>query len=136
MKNSLEVVAAFPKLNWKTDLDEFGNGSAYAIVGGNRETGELFVFAILQNAAAPAHRHGPGEEYGEKIGTFFGAIEDVTDDGRPIEVGPDDVLYHAPGSIHQPRAKFWFGYYHQPRGSEIVGPDHPDYALLARPDRA
>ena len=86
--------------------------------------------AILQNAAAPAHRHGPGEEYGERIGTFFGAIEDVTDDGRPIEVGPDDVLYHAPGSLHQPRAKFWFGYYHQPRGSELIGPNHPDFELV------
>jgi hypothetical protein len=28
----------------------------------------------------------------------------------PIRGGPDDVLYHAPGTLHQPRAKFWFGY--------------------------
>ncbi|MCA9727960.1 MAG: hypothetical protein KC729_09780, partial [Candidatus Eisenbacteria bacterium] len=112
MQSSRDVLATFAKLNWKTDLDEEGNGSAYAIVGGNRETGELFVFAILQNAAAPAHRHGDGEDYGEKIGTFFGELEDETDDGRPVRIGPDDVLYHAPGSIHQPRAEFWFGYYH------------------------
>lgn len=128
MKSLAEVLSTFSRLNWKTQVDDSGNGNAYAVLGGNRETGELFVFAILQNAAAPAHKHGPGEEYGEKIGTFFGEIEDVTDDGIPVKIGPNDVLYHGPGTRHRPRAKFWFGYYHQPRGSELVLDDDPDLA--------
>ena len=93
---------------------------AYAILGGNRETGEIYVLAVIQNSVAPRHLHREGAEYGEKIGTFAGELRDVDDEGREVTVGPDDVLYHGPGTVHAPRAKFWFGYYHQPRGSAIV----------------
>lgn len=121
-----EVIATFPKLAWKKDVDAEGNGTAYAVVGGNRERNELWVFAVIQNAAAPRHRHEPGAEFGEKIGTFAGELYDRDDQGRAVCLGPADVLYHAPGSVHQPRADFWFGYYHQPRGSTVLQDPHEE----------
>ena len=121
-----DVLATFPKLNWKKDVDADGNGTAYAVVGGDKQTGCLWVFAVIQKATAPRHRHERGAEFGEKIGTFAGELYDRDDSGRSVCLGPADVLYHEPGSVHQPHADFWFGYYHQPRGSTILTDPHEE----------
>lgn len=120
MRKMQDVLAAFPKLDWKVRVDDEGNGTAYAVLGGDRGTGEVYVLAVIQNAAAPRHLHQEGAAYGEKIGTFAGSLHDRDDDGRPVVVGPDDVLIHGPGTVHAPSATFWFGYYHQPRGSLLI----------------
>lgn len=120
MQTIAEVVAAFPNLKWRVDADAEGRGTAYAVLGGTRATGEIYVFAVIADATAPRHLHRGGADYGEKIGTFVGALHDFDDAGNPVVIGPSDVLYHGPGTVHAPRAQFWFGYYHQPRGSELI----------------
>jgi len=124
MQTLAAVLTAFPALKWRTDTDTIGAGAgagtAYAIVGGDKSTGEIYVFAVIQRATAPRHFHRPGGDYGEKIGTFAGALHDYDDDGNRVTVGPNDLLIHGPGTTHAPWADFWFGYYHQPRGSELV----------------
>ena len=120
MKTIAEVVAGFPNLKWRVDADDAGRGTAYAVLGGDRSTGEVYIFAVIAESTAPRHLHRPGADYGEKIGTFVGELIDVDDEGNPVVIGPSDVLYHGPGTVHAPRAQFWFGYYHQPRGSELV----------------
>lgn len=120
MKTIAEVLAAFPSLKWRVDGDPEGSGTAYAVLGGNRASGEIYVFAVIADSVAPRHRHREGADYGEKIGTFVGELLDHDDEGNPVVIGPSDVLYHGPNTTHAPRARFWFGYYHQPRGSELV----------------
>lgn len=123
MRSIAEVVASMGQLKWRVDTDSAGNGTAYAILGGIKETGEIYVLAVIQNSVAPRHLHREGGDYGEKIGTFVGELYDIDDLGNPVVIGPSDVLIHGPGTVHAPRANFWFGYYHQPRGSVLV----PDF---------
>jgi hypothetical protein len=120
MKTLRDVVDAFRSLRWTVEVDEKGDGCAYAILGGKREAGEVYVLAVIQNSTAPRHTHRPGGEYGEKIGTFLGELLDKDDEGNDITIGPTDVHIHHSPSPHAPSAKFWFGYYHQPRGSQVV----------------
>jgi hypothetical protein len=120
MNTMQEVVDAFGSLRWTREVDSRGNGFAYSVLGGNRESDEIYVLAVIQNAEAPRHTHGVGGTYGEKVGTFIGELHDVDEDGRPIQIGPQDVHLHRPGSTHAPRADFWFGFYHQPRGAKLA----------------
>jgi hypothetical protein len=120
MKTIREVVDAFRALRWTVEVDEKGDGFAYAVLGGVRETGEVYVLAVIQNATSPLHIHRAGAQYGEKIGTFVGELYDKDDEGNDIVIGSKDVVIHRTSTPHAPRADFWFGYYHQPRGSELV----------------
>lgn len=120
--NNLDaVLAAFPFLRWKTHTGPDGQGrTAFAILSGNKETGEIWVLAVIEGTNAPEHEHLDGGPYGELIWTLAGELEDVADDGTPVRLGPGSVIVHKGGSAHSPRATFWFGGYHQPRGSRLV----------------
>lgn len=120
MKTIREVVDAFHNLRWTLEVDGKGDGFAYTVLGGVREKREVYILAVIQNATAPRHMHRGGASYGEKIGTFIGELHDRDDEGNEITIGPNDVVIHRTSSPHAPHADFWFGYYHQPRGSELV----------------
>ena len=106
---------------WKVYDSPAGGRTAFTILGGNKETGELHVLAAIEGGAAPEHEHQDGGPYGELILTISGELEDVTDDGKPIVLRPGEILMHRGASIHAPRApRFWLGYYHQPRGSRLT----------------
>lgn len=114
-------------LNWKCqEVPGYKDASrsghlGYAVLGGNPKTGDILVMAVIENAAAPKHRHREGAHYGERIWTLTGALHDVADNGTPVILTPESgLLVHGPGTIHQPWAEWWIGWYHQPRGSEIL----------------
>lgn len=116
-----EITTIFGNLKWRTYPSPQGEGrTSFAVIGGNKKTGEIHVLAVIENCAAPEHEHTAGGQYGELIITIAGELEDVTDAGEPILLRPGMHLVHGGGTRHQPRAKFWFGYYHQPRGSTLV----------------
>lgn len=112
-----EVMEKLPQFRWKVHDAPHGGKTAFAITSGNRETGELHVLAVLENAQVPGHEHIAGGPYGELILTIAGELYDMSDEGRHVYLKPGDVLIHAGGTSHMPHATFWFGYYHQPRGS-------------------
>lgn len=121
-----EVVATYQLYKWQIKPGATGTGRmAYAVVSGNKETGEIFVLAVLEDATAPRHRHHDGGLYGEWIITISGRLIDVTDDGQEIILPPGTTLHHMGNTVHAPRATFWFGFYHQPRGSSVVLEDEP-----------
>lgn len=121
-----EIVARLPRFRWEVHPGAKGGKIAYAVVSGNKETGEVWVLAILEDAKAPAHEHIAGGSYGEMIVTFSGCLLDVADDGKPVQLLPGSILEHRGGSIHAPEPlkgpdnAFWFGLYYQPRGSRLV----------------
>jgi hypothetical protein len=116
VKTIQDVVEAFGGLRWTVEVDEKGDGFAYSVLGGSKKTGEIYVLACIQNAVTPRHAH-PG---GERIGTFAGELHDRDESGDPVTIGPKQIFEHGAGSVHAPRADFWFGFYHQPRGSRLV----------------
>ncbi len=48
--------------------------------------------------------------------TLAGSLDDVTDDGQPVQCIPGTAIYHAGNTVHQATGKFWVGIYHQPTG--------------------
>ena len=116
-----DVTARLSSLKWRVYPGESGGKTAFTILGGNKETGELHVLAAIEGGSAPEHEHLAGGTYGELILTIAGELEDVSDDGEPVVLKPGQMLVHRGGSVHVPRAsRFWFGYYHQPRGSRLT----------------
>lgn len=117
------VIAAHPQFRWKIQPGGGGEGiMAYAVVGVNKGTGELWVMAVIERCSALNHQHNLGGEYGEMIVTLAGELHDFDDEGRAVVHRPGDPpLFHAPGSVHAPGALFWVGLYHQPCGSSLVG---------------
>ncbi|MDP3965155.1 MAG: hypothetical protein Q8Q20_05915 [bacterium] len=121
--NSVEsAMRVLSFLKWKEPPAEEGKGrTAFAVLGGNRETGEVWVMAAIEGGAAPDHEHLPGGRYGELIITLAGTLEDTTDSGQEVQVGAGQILVHGDMTTHAPRAsKFWLGIYHQPRGSRVI----------------
>ncbi len=122
LAETVEGAHPFP-VKWKVRSDPKSAPTgriAFAVLGGDKDTGEVWVLAILEGAAAPKHRHNPGGPYGERIITLAGALVDTADDGTPVLLEADQELIHAGDTIHEPRANFWVGLYHQPCGSEPV----------------
>lgn len=114
-----QVLEMLPDLKWRLH-----GQTAFAIIGGNKETGELHVLAVIEHGSAPEHEHIDGGPYGELIITISGELEDVDDDGVPVMLGPGQMLIHRGATVHTPKASnFWFGYYHQPRGSRLIKKD-------------
>ena len=123
-----DVRSTFPDMKWRVSDAVNPDGStgkiAFAVIGGNRDTGNIHVLAVLENAAAPAHTHEPAtvaDPYGELIITIAGVLEDRRDDGTPVSLGPCMTLVHGPNTTHRPHARFWFGYFDQPCGSKLLG---------------
>lgn len=116
-----DVTSRLSWYKWKVYPSPDGGKTAFTILGGNKETGELHVLAAIEGGAAPRHEHLDGGPYGEMILTIAGELEDLTDDGEPIVLRPGQILMHRGGSVHAPKAsRFWLGYYHQPRGSKLT----------------
>ena len=115
-----QVLATYPQFKWK--VQEVGKGrTAYAVVSGNKETGECWVMAVIEDCAAPKHRHNPGGgKYGEMILTINGSLQDIRDDGHELIYCAGSVAFLPEDSVHAPFAVFWHGLYHQPRGSTLV----------------
>jgi quercetin dioxygenase-like cupin family protein len=96
--------------------------------GGSRATATLKAFAgpeggiwnliALEAASTGLHQHQPGAAvYGECVITLAGELDDEYDDGTPIRLRTGDVMFHAPGTIHEATAeRFWLGIIHQPEG--------------------
>lgn len=117
-----DVKEKLPWYKWRVYDAPGGGKTAFTVIGGNKETGELHVFAAIEGGDAPEHEHIDGGPYGELILTIAGELHDHTDEGEPVVLRPGQVLMHRGGSIHVPRApQFWFGYYHQPKGSRLTG---------------
>ena len=118
-----DVLARLPMYKWKAYPTPEGGRTAFTILGGNKETGELHVLAAIEGGSAPEHEHLDGGAYGELIMTIAGELQDVTDEGEPVTLKPGQMLFHRGASVHVPRASgFWLGYYHQPRGSRLTSP--------------
>ena len=116
-----DVTTKLPFYKWRVHETPEGGRTAFTVLGGNKETGELHVLAAIERGSAPEHEHVDGGTYGELILTIAGEMQDVTDEGEPVVLRPGQVLVHRGGSVHVPRAStFWFGYYHQPRGSRLT----------------
>ncbi|MEK7552294.1 MAG: hypothetical protein AAB534_02655 [Patescibacteria group bacterium] len=116
-----QVVATYPQLKWKVHPSADGKGrTAYAVVSGNRETGELWVMAVIENCTVPKHRHNSGGKYGEMILTISGALYDTIAHGHEVIYSSGSVVFLPEDSVHAPHAVFWHGLYHQPRGSTLV----------------
>ena len=105
-------------LQWQVETDVAGGRArALAPLHVDRTTGEIWAVAAVENWGSPRHLHNPGGAYGELVITLAGALDDVTDDGCPVQCVPGTALYHGPNTIHQATGAFWVGIYHQPRGS-------------------
>ena len=116
-----DVIARLPSLKWRVYPSDDGGKTAFTVLGGNKETGEVHILAAIERGSAPRHEHVDGGAYGELIMTIAGELEDIADSGEHVILRPGQMLFHRGGSIHTPRAStFWFGYYHQPRGSRIT----------------
>ncbi len=115
------IVATFHDLRWRVSESGPIGRVAYAVIDGNKQTGEIHILVAMEKAAAPLHEHLSGGTYGELILTFDGELDDVTGEGQPIKLLPGMHLIHEPNSRHQPKTStFWFGYYHQPCGSKLI----------------
>jgi hypothetical protein len=125
-----QVMEAFhgPLFRWKVHQVE-GGRYAYAVLSGNRETGEVWVLEVMENCTAPEHVHTPNEKYGELVIIIDGELRDVTDQGAAIILGKGGILVHNIFRPHAPSARFVVLLFHQPRGSKLVADLPPD--LLA-----
>jgi hypothetical protein len=116
-----DVQQKLPSFKWRVHDTPEGGRTAFTVIAGSKETGELHVFAVIERGTAPEHEHVDGGPYGELVITIAGELEDVTDDGEAVVLRPGQVLFHRGGSVHAPKSStFWFGYYHQPRGSKLT----------------
>lgn len=111
------VIAFFSKLTWKV-IDLAGGGrSAFAVIGGDKSTGDIVVIACIEGGTTPLHVH-PG---GEVIHTWAGMLMfDAELGGALYELLPNTTMKLEPDSQHAPRADFWVGIYRQPKGSTLV----------------
>lgn len=120
-----ELQASFPMLKWRVGpTGEKGGVWAYAILGGNKETGEISVLFALERGSAPEHEHIAGGPYLEFIAVLGGEMNDVADNYQPVTLWAGDTLIHVDGAgrIHAPSTPtFCWGYYHQPRGMRLTG---------------
>lgn len=111
-------------LQWKFQPAEQGQ-IAFAVANGDRETGAVRVYFMLEGgAAAPRHLHRKGEF----IVILAGALLDVADDGSELTSGPGTSTVHGWETVHAPAPwpnqpgfhSFVFGFYDQPGGSALV----------------
>lgn len=119
-----ELVGAYLEYKWRRGPTKDGGLSAYAIIGGNQETGEINVLFALERGSAPEHEHLDGGPYLEFTGLFGGVMEDIDDSGEVVTLLPGYTLMHRGGAgrIHAPSTKtFCWGYYHQPKGMRLTG---------------
>lgn len=111
-------------LHWKFQLAEQGQ-IAFAVANGDRETGAVRVYFMLEGgAAAPKHLHRKGEF----IVILAGALLDIADDGSELTTSRGQSSVHGWETVHAPTAwpdqpafhSFVFGFYDQPGGSTLV----------------
>lgn len=117
-----QVMEAFPSplFRWKVHAADGGGRYAYAVLSGNRETGEVWVLEVMEECTAPEHLHNSSEKYGELVFVIDGELVDVTDEGNRIVLGKGGVLVHHSPRPHAPSARFVVLLFHQPRGSKLV----------------
>lgn len=104
-------------LRWIVEETGDGGARATAVLKTDSLTRDVWAVMILENAGTGRHQHNGGSIYGECVITLAGELDDVLDDGTPVTLGRGAVMFHAPDTVHEARAKsFWVGLYHQPRG--------------------
>ncbi len=118
--------AAFPHLDWR-DVDAKDGGEvAFAICGGNKETGDVTIFLAMGNGAmAPLHRHRErgGWPFRETITCFAGVMFGTNphDESFVLKAGQSvDLIDDMP---HQPYVRtdgFALVVYRQPAGHDLV----------------
>ena len=109
-------------LDWAYECESPGPGlRAIAVLDLDRETGGVWALTVLESAGTGRHAHCPGGTYGECVITLAGELDDHLDNGKPLVLKTGAVMFHAPETTHEPRARtFWVGLVHQPRGSTPV----------------
>lgn len=122
---------AFPQLRWKDLVSGSGGRMAFAIVGGNKGTGDITIFLAMEDGAtAPLHRHNnrEGWPFNESITVLVGSLYDV-DPGQPdlaVDSGRSiDLIGNRP---HAPRVNsggFALVIYRQPAGMELIDGSSP-----------
>jgi hypothetical protein len=110
---------------WNAYPGEHGTGwiTFTVMPPSSKESGLVCAITVIINDAYPRHKHNGGGCFGEKTGTYLGALHDTEDDGKPIILLPGMEIIHAGESIHEPHARndgFWMGWFLQPRGSKIM----------------
>lgn len=117
-----QVMEAFPAphFRWKVHQTNGGGRYAYAVLSGNRQTGEIWVLEVMENCTAPEHIHAVSEQYGELVFILDGWLTDLTDTGQTVVLGKGGVLMHNTPRPHAPSARFAVLLFHQPRGSRLV----------------
>lgn len=123
-----QVMEAFPwsHFRWKVHSAEGGGRYAYAVLSGNRETGEVWVLEVMEGCTAPEHIHTVSERYGELIFILEGELLDKNDAGEQVLLTKGSVLMHHSPRPHAPYASFVVLVFHQPRGSKLVSDLAPD----------
>ena len=112
-----DLIKAFPYLKWRLQDLEGGGQTVYAILDGDKKTGDITVFAAIEKGMFLKHTHRGRQpfEYGERIITLVGELKGVLKGNSQFSLKPG-IYDLPPGSRHQPYADFWVGIYHQPGG--------------------
>ncbi|MBI3963842.1 MAG: hypothetical protein HY341_02480 [Candidatus Kerfeldbacteria bacterium] len=110
-----QLTALLDPIPFRITPTEDGGTQGFAVLGGNKETGEVVVLAAIQNGSGPRHRHqGP-----ERCHVLKGTLD--------LNWG-QEMLFSAPNeydmpdqSVHQPASPngLVIVVYHQERGSTI-----------------
>jgi hypothetical protein len=111
------------ELEWTVERNgSFGRTRTHSVLSFNPLSGDIWTLVILEAATAGKHKHNEGGPYGEFIVSLAGDLDDLRDDGCPVELKAGMVLFHAANTIHEARAtKFWVGLIHQPHGcTEVI----------------
>ena len=120
-----DVLDVFPDLKWRDGKPTVGR-SQYAIVGGDRATGDMTVFLAMEGGArAPLHTHREREDwpFRETITCLAGEMYE-TDPNRPdfvLRAGMTvDLPTDKPHSPYVSVEGFALVTYRQPAGSDAV----------------
>lgn len=125
--------AAFPHLKWRDAPSANGKGKiAFAIVGGNKATGDNTIFLAMENGAkAPLHTHRMRTHrstiwpFRESLTMLIGELHDVFGEksGVVLVAGNDGVADLGGDDAHAPSVPdggFALLIYRQPAGSDAV----------------
>jgi hypothetical protein len=111
---------AMLELRWVVEKISGGGSRATAVLAADAQSCGVWALTVLERAGTGLHQHNEGGVYGECVITLAGELEDVLDDGTAVKLNRGAVMFHAPTTIHEAKAKFWVGLYHQPRGCTLL----------------
>jgi quercetin dioxygenase-like cupin family protein len=109
------------EIAWQVETIGRDGKRSVSILKSDPDTGDIWSLVLLERGSLGKHAHNCGGSYGELIIGLAGKLNDKTDNGRRVVLRAGDVLFHAPGSVHEASTRtFWAGLIHQPRGCMSV----------------